>query len=347
MNAGKIAVAMSGGVDSTVAALLLIQQGYEIEGFYLDISEDDEGRQSAKSAASVLGIPLQVIDVGNKFETSVINWMIAEYSSGNTPNPCVHCNKTIKWGYLYKTIEQLGFKKLATGHYARVRYNENGRPQLLTGCDNTKDQSYFLSYLTREDLDHTLFPLGELTKAEVRAIASRHHLPNTTRRESQDLCFMKENMADFLRNRLSSSTQPGEIVDTDGAHLGEHEGLVYYTVGQRKGLRIAHKHALYILGKDYPTNKLIVGPKTRAGYSSLIAREINWIEDTNIDEVLHAQVKIRYRAKPVWAIINLLENNKIQIQFDHPVMDVTPGQVAVMYREEKVLGAGLICEGIP
>ena len=164
MGARKIAVAMSGGIDSTVAALMLIQQGYIVEGFFLDISADDEGRQSVESVASTLGIPLHVIDVGDQFEVSVVNWMIAEYSSGNTPNPCIHCNKTIKWDYLFNTAATLGFQELATGHYARILYKENGKPGLLAGLDKVKDQSYFLSYLTPRRFKPYLVPPWRVTQ---------------------------------------------------------------------------------------------------------------------------------------------------------------------------------------
>ena len=345
MSSKKIAVAMSGGVDSSVAAVKLIQQGYDVNGFILNLTGEIESLNSAKEIAQKLKIPLHVIAGEQVFNSLVIKKMIDEYSSANVPNPCILCNKAMKWGFLYNQARELGFNYLATGHYARITQGNNGRYSLQKGLDNQKDQSYFLGYLTQEDLSHTIFPLGEMCKSDVRKFASINNLPNYQRTESQDLCFLKDrNIQDFLRSKGDQFNNPGNIEDTDGRIIGTHDGLAFYTIGQRKKLGVSSKIPLYVLKKEMASNSMIVGGKNDLLFKGLIAHNLNWIEDIHAENSLRAQVKIRSKAEPVWSNIKFSGDDTLQITFDNPLPDITPGQTAVLYDGDNVLGAGkIIC----
>jgi tRNA-uridine 2-sulfurtransferase len=343
MNSKKIAVAMSGGVDSSVAAMLLIQQGFEVCGFILNITGDIDSIESAKEIAKILHINLHVIDGKQIFNSLVIQEMIDEYSSANVPNPCILCNKAMKWGFLYNQAKALGFNYLATGHYARIIPGRNGCYSLQKGLDNQKDQSYFLGYLTQDDLSHTLFPLGEMSKSDVRKYAAVNDLPNHERIESQDLCFLKDgNIHDFLRNGIDELNISGNILDINGSIIGTHDGLAFYTIGQRKKLGISSNIPLFVLKKDIASNTLIVGRKNSLLFKGLIANNPNWIEDVHPEDSIRAQVKIRYKAEPVWSDIKFPRDDLLHITFDQPLADITPGQIAVLYDGDKVLGAGKI-----
>jgi len=334
---------MSGGVDSSVAAMILIQQGFDVNGFILNITEDMESINSAREIAQKLKIPLHVIAGEEIFNSLVIQKMIDEYSSANVPNPCILCNKAMKWGFLYNVAKELGFTDIATGHYARISTGNNNRYSLQKGLDPQKDQSYFLAYLTQDDLSHTLFPLGELSKSDVRKLAAINGLPNHQRTESQDLCFLKSrNLQDFLRNYINLMNTPGDILDINGRIIGTHDGLAFYTIGQRKKLGVFSKEPLYVLKKDIASNNLIVGNKNSLLFMGLIAHHLNWIEDVYTENSIRVQVKIRSKAEPVWSDIRFSGDDTLQITFDHPLSDITPGQTAVMYDGDKVLGAGNI-----
>jgi len=343
MSSKKIAVAMSGGVDSSVAAMILIQQGFDVDGFILNITGDIDSLNSAKIIAQKLKITLHVIDCVQVFNSIVIQGMIDEYSSANIPNPCIQCNKAIKWGFLYSQAKELGFNYLSTGHYARITQGNDGRYTLLKGVDKQKDQSYFLSYLTQEDLSHTLFPLGGMSKSEVRKLAMVNDLPNHERTESQDLCFLKNgSIQGFLRKRVIGLNIPGNILDTNDRIIGIHEGLAFYTIGQRKKLGISSTKPLYVLRKDRALNTIIVGNKNDGIFTGFIANNLNWIEDIPTENLLRAQVKIRYKAEPIWSDIKFSGDDTLLINLDHPLPDITPGQIAVLYDGDKVLGAGKI-----
>ncbi len=343
MSSKKIAVAMSGGVDSSVAAMILIQQGFDVDGFILNITRDLDSLNTAQEIAHKLNITLHVIDAEKIFSTLVIQEMIDEYSTGNVPNPCIRCNKVIKWGFLYSQARELGFNYLSTGHYARISQGYNGRFSLQQGLDRQKDQSYFLSYLTQEDLSHTLFPLGEMSKSEVRKFARENDLLNHERTESQDLCFLKNGtIHGFLREKVDGLNISGNILDTNGRIIGKHDGLAFYTIGQRKKLGISSTKPLYVLKKDITSNTIIVGSKNDLLHRGLIANNLNWIEDINQENSIRAQVKIRYKADPVWSDIKLTGDDTLLINFEHPLPDITPGQIVVLYDGDKVLGAGKI-----
>lgn len=352
----RVVIAMSGGVDSSVAAALLVQQGYEVIGMMLRLwSEDGRGETNrcctpdamsmARRVAALLGIPFYPIDSRQVFHQQVVRYFIEGYARGITPNPCLVCNRQIRWGFLLAHAQAMSAEYLATGHYARLRLGEDGRIQLLRAVDREKDQSYVLHVLRQEQLRHTLFPLGELTKPQVRRLAEELHLPVATRRESQDLCFLgAEDVRNFLARNAPQTLQPGPIVNQKGEVLGEHQGLAFYTIGQRKGLGIAAPQPLYVLAKDMVQNVLIVGTKEELGKSELIASQVNWVSGIAPAHPFRAQVKIRYRAKEVAATVTPIEDTSVHVQFDEPLRDITPGQAAVFYEDEVCLGGGIIRE---
>jgi tRNA-specific 2-thiouridylase len=265
------------------------------------------------------------------------------YAQGLTPNPCLVCNRLIKWGYLLEHARALGADYLASGHYARKRIAADGREELLRAVDHAKDQSYVLHVLTQERLSHALFPVGEYAKPEIRALARNFNLPTANRSESQDLCFLAgEDYRDFIRRNAPGIARPGPILDRAGQTLGEHNGLAYYTIGQRKGLRIPSSVPLYVLAKDAATNTLVVGVETELGSQVLTAGEVNWVAGTAPAGPSRLQVKTRYTAREAWAMVTPLETGRVEVRFEEPQRDLTPGQAAVIYAGEVVLGGGLI-----
>lgn len=349
----KVVVGMSGGVDSSVAAALLVEQGYEVIGLMLRLwSEPGEecanrcctpdSMQQARQVASQLGIPFYVVDAKEVFYRQVVEPFIASYLNGETPNPCLLCNRQVRWGTMLEHALALGGDLLATGHYARVQTNPAGDLLLLRGLDANKDQSYVLSVLTSHQLRHSLFPLGGFTKPRVRAEARRFGLPVAERPESQDLCFLGEGTyIDFLQRHAPHSFAPGPILNRKGETLGEHTGLPFYTIGQRKGLRIAAPHPLYVIEKDAARNALIAGYLEELGCNQLTGKQVNWLA-TPPAAPFRAQVKIRYKAADAWAALTPLENGRILAEFDAPLRDITAGQRAVFYAGEQCLGSALI-----
>ncbi len=351
----RVVVGMSGGVDSSVAAGLLVQAGYQVTGIMLRLWSE-EGVQAgnrcctpdamglARRVAQKLGIPFYVVNAKEAFRNQVVEQFIQGYRAGVTPNPCLTCNRQIRWQYLYEWADALGAQYLATGHYARIRHEANGFTRLLKGQDADKDQSYALSYLRQEQLAHTLFPVGEYTKAEVRAMAREMSLPSANRADSQDLCFISgKDYHRFLRQTAPEVNKPGPIVNQRGEILGTHEGLAFYTIGQRKGLRIAAPEALYVIDKDLTTNRLIVGVKAELGKRELVAGGVNWLAGTPPTEsVFKAKVKIRYRADYFDGTVQLIDEHRFRVEFDGQLRDITPGQAAVLYNGEECLGAGII-----
>ncbi len=350
----KIVVAMSGGVDSSVAAALLKEQGYDVTGMMLRLWSQPGKEESnrcctldsqllARRVANKLDIPFYVIDAKDAFRDVVVEYFLDGYSRAETPNPCLMCNRHIRWGVLRDHALALGADYLASGHYARLKRKDDGEIQLLRGVDRGKDQAYVLHVLTQVKLRQSLFPVGDYPKAEIRELARKFGLPVASRADSQDLCFLAGgDYRDFLREYAPQTTQPGEIVTSDGAVLSEHDGLAFYTIGQRKGLGIAAPAPLYVLAKNVGANQLLVGTADELGSQEMNVEKINWIAGRAPDELIRAEVKIRYAAKEAWAEIVPIGASQAQITFDAPQRDITPGQAAVFYNGEICLGGGII-----
>jgi tRNA-specific 2-thiouridylase len=350
----KVAVAMSGGVDSSVAAALLKQQGYEVIGMMLrlwsDTGREDSNRCCtpdsqvlARRVAAKLDIPFYMVDAKGIFYSTVVQSFLDGYAQGVTPNPCLVCNRLIKWDFLFKHALALGAEFLATGHYAIKQKTETGTWQLRRSVDRSKDQSYVLHMLTQEKLARALFPVGEHPKPEIRDLARSFGLPTAARADSQDLCFLAgEDYREFLRRNAPGIGHSGPIVTRSGQTLGDHQGLAYYTIGQRKGLGVASPVPLYVLEKDAARNTLIVGAEDELGCSTLLANGINWIAGEPPTGQFQAQVKTRYTAKDTPAGVTPLGQDKASVRFVLPQRDITPGQAAVFYVDSIVLGGGII-----
>lgn len=346
----RIAVAMSGGVDSSVAAALLHQAGHDVLGLMLRLSGPDSGRanrccapadvEAARQVARILDIPFYVVDARQAFEQTVISPFLSGYAQGLTPNPCIECNRSIRWGILLDHALASGASHLATGHYARLDVVD-GRHRLRSAVDERKDQSYVLHVLTQAHLAHALFPLGDLTKDSVRALASRLGLPVADRPESQDLCFVDGDYRAFLTRRGIESV-PGAIFDLQGKQLGRHTGLPHYTLGQRKGLAISAPEALYVLDKDVAHNALIVGPAVYAGRERFDVVRTNWIAGNPPAESFEAHVRVRYHAPRLPSRIECLDEGRVVVALETRHPDVAPGQSAVFYDGEVCLGGGII-----
>ncbi len=350
-----VVVALSGGVDSAVAAALLVEQGYDVTGVMLKLwAECGPGDARinrcctpasvtrARAVAAQLGIPFHLIDVQDEFREAVVDYFIGEYAAGRTPSPCVPCNRTIRFGLLLDLALRSGADFLATGHYARVR-QEGEHYSLLRGVDHHKDQSYFLHILGQHQLAHTLFPLGEMTKPEVREAARHRDLPIAEQPESQDLCFLADgDYRRFLSERVPEFFTPGPIRDKRGYVLGEHEGLPAYTIGQRRGLNVAVPEAVYVLDIVADENTIIVGPEEELGFSMCLADGMHYVGGELPREAFRATAKIRSQAEPTTVTATPLSAERVRIDFDVPQRDVTPGQFLVLYRGEVVLGGGAI-----
>ncbi len=350
----KVVVAMSGGVDSSVAAALLKQQGYEVIGMMLRLwsepGKEDSNRcctpdamGQARRVAARLDIPFYVVDAKDVFRRTVVEYFLDGYASGGTPNPCLVCNRSIRWEFLLNHALALGADYMATGHYVRLK-NEDGNVTLLRAIDSSKDQSYVLHVLTQEKLKHALFPIGEYSKSEIRQIAESFGLSTASRPDSQDLCFLAgEDYRNFIQRNAAQMLRPGEIVTSDGTVVGSHDGLANYTIGQRKGLGISSPVPLYVLGKNAAANTVIVGTQEELGSSELIARDVNWLSGVAPTDAFRALVKIRYSAKEVEAWVRPFEGGaRVEVRFDAPVRDITAGQAAVFYEGEAMLGGGII-----
>jgi tRNA-specific 2-thiouridylase len=344
---------MSGGVDSSVAAALLVEQGYDVIGLMLKLwSDGDDGRanrcctpadvDAARSVANQLGIPFYLINIADSFKSIVVDYFIDEYASGRTPNPCLECNRHIRFELLLKKALGLGAQYLATGHYARVRV-VNGQYQLLRGVDPQKDQSYVLSVLGQRELSHALWPLGEMTKPYVRALAAQFKLPVAEKVESQDLCFLANgDYRDFLtRHAPSGSIRPGPIRTTSGNTIGEHGGLPFYTIGQRKGIGVAAVEPLYVIALDAADNAVIVGPKNELGRSECAAHHMHYVSGEAPNRVFRATAKIRYKAREADVTVHP-DGDRVRVKFDEPQRDITPGQGLVLFDGEVVIGQGII-----
>lgn len=340
---------MSGGVDSSVAAMLLKEEGYDVSGvtMCLGIATEDDAKccgasaiDDAKRVCDRLKINHYVFDYASQLENRVIANFISEYKKGRTPNPCVECNRYLKFGTLLNKALMLDFEYLATGHYAAIEKNENGycltRPK-----DRKKDQTYFLYPIPFKRLGHILFPLAHLTKDEVRELAKKHSLPVAAKQESQDICFVtQKNTQEFLLQRLPG-VKPGPIVDLSGKELGRHRGIIFHTIGQRGGLGISHPTPLYVVSIDPVKNRIVVGDKKDLMGKKLIASDVNWLAEIWPAEVY---AKIRYRKKEALCEVKKEENAKMKVTFAEEQEAITPGQSVVFYDHDRVLGGGIIDE---
>ena len=342
---GPVAIALSGGIDSLAAACLLKNQAKEVFGLHFITGFEkpgDPGPTQIQALFQPLDIPVQVVDLKAPFRKTVVDYFAVAYQNGETPNPCLVCNPSIKFGVLLQKAIQLGATRLATGHYARVEKGASGRYRLLKGVDGGKDQSYFLARLTREQLARACFPLGSWTKDQVRALAAEKGLAPVTRSESQDVCFVRESSyADFLVQTVGMEPRPGEIVDTQGRRVGTHQGLHRYTVGQRRGINCPASRPYYVIRIDARHNRLVVGFKEERFTSRCRVRDVNWIADPP-DGPLAVDTRIRYRHQAAASTVIPDERGGAAVRFEQPQSSVTPGQGAVFYREEEVIGGGWI-----
>jgi tRNA-specific 2-thiouridylase len=342
----KIVVAMSGGVDSSVSAALLVEQGYDVLGVSLRMWEGDVGprvcsdHRGAKEVADYLKIPHTLLDLRQRFADMVVKPFAEDYLHGRTPNPCVACNRDFKLGTLLRWAKEQNADYVATGHYANVIHDSaKHHATLLRGADRAKDQSYFLFALSQRQLAHTMFPLGAMQKSDVRAKARQLGLPAAERPESQDICFgdYKALVAAYAK---PDEIRGGEVVDGSGRVLGQHGGVHTVTVGQRRGLGIAAAEPMYVVDIDERSKRVVVGKKIELSCSGLIARSVNWLEPP--DAELHAEVQIRYRAPAIACVIRPDAAAGCEVHFNDPFSAVTPGQAAVFYRGDKLLGGGWI-----
>jgi len=296
----------------------------------------------ARRVAAKLDIPFYVIDAKDVFHKTVVQYFLDGYARGETPNPCLVCNRQIRWTFLLDHALALGADFMATGHYVRIRKGEDGN-QLLRAVDKSKDQSYVLHVLNQEKLAKALFPIGDYPKTEIRAIAEKFGLSTASRKDSQDLCFLAgEDYRNFLQRNAVEMLQPGEILTREGKTVGTHTGLANYTIGQRKGLGVASQVPLYVLGKNSATNALIVGTQEELGLRELTAREVNWLSGETPGGPFRAEVKIRYTAKEAQALVTPINGNQVQVHFDAPQRDITAGQAAVFFQGDVMIGGGII-----
>ena len=353
----RVCVAMSGGVDSSVAAVLLQEQGYELSGVNLRMfHNEDLGESREKTCCSLadaedaalvarrLGFPFYVFDFAQVFRDTVIRDFVEEYQAGHTPNPCAVCNREVKFGALLRRVQALGQDFLATGHYAQVeRDPDSGRYLLKRAADRSKDQTYFLYMLTQDQLAHTLFPLGGLHKAEVRQIAETRGLVNARKHDSQDICFVPDGKyADFIERTTGHPSPTGPFLDREGRVLGQHKGLIRYTKGQHKGLGLSTEEPLYVLEKDAAANTIRLGPDSALWTTELTAEQVNLISMPELTVPLRVTAKTRYSQREAAATVTSLPDGCIHVVFDEPQRAITAGQAVVLYDGEYVVGGGTI-----
>lgn len=361
--AERVLMAMSGGVDSSVGALVLRDAGFDVTGVTMKLFGNDdifiEGESSCCSLDDVedarqvcleLGLEHFVYNFTHSFAENVVDRFCQAYLMGETPNPCIDCNRYLKFEALQKRRRELSFDYVATGHYARRAFNaETGRYELKRGLDANKDQSYVLFHLTQDTLAHILFPLGDLSKPQVRALAQEHGFANARKTESQDICFVPDgDYAAFIHRREGDSRAfaPGPIVNRAGEVLGQHTGLVHYTIGQRKGIGVAAAEPLYVFAKDVERNELIVDTAERAQCDTIEVRDVNFISRASLEQPGHFTVKTHYRQKPLWATVEQTDEDQILIHFDEPQRACAPGQAAVVYDGDSVVCGGTITRSL-
>jgi tRNA-specific 2-thiouridylase len=354
----RVVVAMSGGVDSSLTAALLVHQGYDVIGATMQIWEKDQGNDDpdsrgccslsavddARRVANKLGIPYYVLNFRDMFQDTVVNYFMEEYSAGRTPNPCIACNRYVKFeGLLHKALA-LGAQYVATGHYAQIIYDDNRQRYILRkGIDATKDQSYALYHLNQHTLKHFLMPLGKFAKTETRKMARELGLSVADKPDSQEICFVpNDDYKAFLKNRIPEALKPGNIVDLADNILGRHQGVQLYTVGQRKGLGLAVGTPLYVISLNAERNEVVVGSDQDVFSSELIAGDLNFITIDSLDAPLTVEAKIRYSAPGAQATVTPLGDGQVHVRFTAPQRAITPGQSVVFYHDEDVVGGGII-----
>ncbi len=351
----RVAMAMSGGVDSSVAAVLLKEQGHEVIGLHMKLYHGPENETRPKSCCSLdeaidaraachrLNIPFYVLDCQKEFRDSVINYFVEEYSRGNTPNPCVMCNKEIKSNLLLKKVDELDCDYLATGHYAKIRFNPLiRRQQLMRPQDLRKDQTYFLHSIPGDDLHRLMFPLADIIKPEVRKIAGKLNLSAANKPDSQEICFVPKDYQNFLKQELNEVPEHGEFISVSGEVLGEHLGLPFYTIGQRRGLGLSDSTPYYVVKIDKVKNRIILGKEEDLYSKTIFVSGVNWLSISPPKEKLHVTAKLRYSHQGVTATVFPESDNKVRLELDVPERAVTPGQAAVFYQDEILLGGGWI-----
>jgi len=338
----KVLVAMSGGVDSSVSALLLKQQGYDVVGGIMEIYQTERGIEDARKVADRLGIPLHIFDFKEIFKEKVMKYFVNEYLAGRTPNPCVVCNKEIKFDALLDEVFKLDGEYIATGHYAQIE-QRGGRYLLKKGKGGSKDQTYFLYRLTQGQLSRILFPIGDLEKDEVREIAKRNGLFVSDKPDSQEVCFIQDNdYVGFIEQNIKERIPSGKFVDTKGNILGEHRGVYNYTLGQRKGLGVSSKKALFVVDIDVERNVVVLGDDIDTLGSELIAGDTNWIMFETLEKDMRVSAKIRSGARESVCRIKPMDDGRVRVMFDTPQRAITPGQSVVFYEGDYVVGGGVI-----
>lgn len=342
----KVLVGMSGGVDSSAAVLLLQDAGYEVSGLTLRLctQEGSAAERDARQAAEKLGIHHWIEDLRPQFARLVIRPFIEEYERGNTPNPCIVCNRTVKFGEMRRIAMEKEQQYLATGHYVRKRYDAaSGRYMLERAADRMKDQTYFLYSLSQEQLAAALFPMGELCKAEARELAAAHGLVNARRADSQDICFVPDgDYAAFIEDYTGKRYPPGDFVWEDGGLIGRHQGFIRYTIGQRKGLGVALGRPVYVVGKDSGTNRVTLGEETSLFSRRLLVTDVNLQAVDRLEFPMRVRAKARYRQAEQPAVVHPLEDGTALVEFDQPQRAITPGQAAVFYDGDTLVGGGVI-----
>ena len=349
MSNKKVLLGMSGGVDSSVSAILLKEQGYDVIGITLQLFAGSccnlQTNLDAKMVCKSIGIPHITYDLRNEFKCKVIDDFINEYKNQRTPNPCIECNKYMKFGAMFEKAKELGCDYIATGHYAKIEYSEKYKQNVLKKSNTVaKDQSYVLYNIPRKLLDKVIFPLGNFSsKEEIRKLARNYNLKVANKPDSEDICFIPDgNYKKFLEENSDLKPKQGNIVNKNGEILGKHNGLYNYTIGQRKGLGISYKEALFVIGFNREKNELIVGTNEDTYKKEMLVSSLNWLLTDRLEEILEVNVKTRYSTKESKATIEQIEDDLVKVVFEEPVQRITPGQSAVFYIDDVVLGGGKI-----
>lgn len=345
----KVVLGMSGGVDSSVAAYLLKEQGYHVMGVTMNVWQGSDTAQSnsasedAKRVAETLGIEHHVVDYRDEFRKEVVDYFINEYISGRTPNPCNICNRRIKWESLLRTARDFGADYVATGHYARIDRLDNGRYAVCNSVTAKKDQTYALCYLTQEQLSKTLMPIGQYEKEEIRKMAEKLGLHVAAKADSQDICFIPDgDYASFIRKNIVKDIVPGEFIDKEGKVLGTHKGITDYTIGQRKGLNLPMGHPVFVTDIDVKNNRVIIGENDDLFTTTVVAEQFNCMAVESVQAGDRFVGKIRYAHKGTPCRISKVWEDKVEVEFEEPVRAITPGQALVIYKDEYVAGGGII-----